>query len=1473
MDNAGNTVLHLAVSMNDVAFASLLLLKGADPNTVNRGGITPTIIARRMKFKRLIKVLKKHGGKVPPEEEKIAMSLGAPVPRRKSTKKGLAANGGDMYSQPKSMLLTGSSKDLLLDGGMTPETTLADVHVPGDVPQTPTSPLPSPGGVTEANWSELERPADLLYGFQAFPTSSLPIYNAAYLGLGLEAIETLPLDILNAHDEVGSTALMKASLRGHLPVVKALLLRGANVDLIDYMGNTALVWAALGGNLDVVKTLANHPGISLDGKTQPMHDDWGYAYPVTPLAAAGTVGHTAVMEHLIDAGANINHTFGPNGSRTALMCAAWMRREEAVRLLMKRGAHVPAEAENWLRKGFIYLKRAALDTNAWSGSPGAFARIMAAGGSGGISAESTAPLTINTSTATLPRTRRMSLKDKMSYFSSEEYASLTALEAIMTDSSSPPAFSMASINKSNNSLQAVSENESSASGSNGDLLSAGSGTPRARQARNGNRNRFRHGMNLDKLIGQNPEIIAQLTERVPDRGTELDALWVQVFQHVIQLLIAANQNRKTQFIVISANAIHHAGEIVRAIESLEKSLGAPSTATNSSIRPFSPIGTSGFPVLAATPDSSSSMFASTAVRARIKDLTKMVNNDLPKQLMLTTRIAIGVWPPQHAMSDMIKAANELGRTCRELTDIANMTGLFPVLDKVLELQFSTLAAEEDSGSGTTAAPKDAPAEGTAVMASLSYEEYKRQNDLKVLEEISKQSASVPDAGPSEHRNELSDTEQVEEQRRREQLLDEQFFGQMDQLLLSFVEVMKEIKQAYQNHLKHQYVSLTSTAAHRAEVLIDEIRGYELFANLTDDLMFDNDDAAVLAAKGIATNGFSFPVSVADIWFSVLQEVRNAARNVTMKGKLASGVMPPPNAADEMVRSTIPCLVAVKKLVVIGKEAARKIRRQSFDKVTKRDRWARDVAQNEHVKQLFQLWEAQVLRPQRTYDDEGPAPVAGGAAAASVATSAEPGAEELGMLKDDWEGLVFEPTGDKVAVKGGRLTKLVEWMTSAQNTDPEFVVNFLLTHHSFTTTSELLDLLFRRYSFTAPPALTRAQYDVFLQRKVFPVKRSVCAVLQTWVSILFEEDFTYGSHVGVFKLRDFCEGTVAKDSEVWKKELMGLVERKLNEVTNPPALLSTPTPTGPTPKLPKLPPETDINTLLTANLLYQDLDPIELARQLAIQDLEHFAKIKPHECLDQIWGDKRRKEMGTKDVPVGPTGLGDMIKHTNIVTMWIANCIIRNEDLKARREALRYFAQMAVHCQELNNFNGITALNAAMSNAAVNRLHKTWEAFREKYPKLHEAYLEASSTVSPKGQYANYRKVLKELVPPAVPFLGRYLLTICHPHIFHSIFTSFHVAGVSLTDLTFMELGNPDFLPDTSLINFDKRRKVYQILTGSIQKFQQQPYNLIVVPGIRDFLSGLSNLQLLNDDELYEMSLKVEKKEEELSDEGEEDGDG
>jgi ankyrin repeat protein len=62
----------------------------------------------------------------------------------------------------------------------------------------------------------------------------------------------LPIDILSKH---GQTALLIASLRGNLPLMKFLLDRGANIEAKDNRGNTPLLAAVQYGANDAALIL------------------------------------------------------------------------------------------------------------------------------------------------------------------------------------------------------------------------------------------------------------------------------------------------------------------------------------------------------------------------------------------------------------------------------------------------------------------------------------------------------------------------------------------------------------------------------------------------------------------------------------------------------------------------------------------------------------------------------------------------------------------------------------------------------------------------------------------------------------------------------------------------------------------------------------------------------------------------------------------------------------------------------------------------------------------------------------------------------------------------------------------------------------------------------------------------------------------------------------------------------------------
>lgn len=81
----------------------------------------------------------------------------------------------------------------------------------------------------------------------------------------------------------------------------------------------------------------------------------------------------------------------------------------------------------------------------------------------------------------------------------------------------------------------------------------------------------------------------------------------------------------------------------------------------------------------------------------------------------------------------------------------------------------------------------------------------------------------------------------------------------------------------------------------------------------------------------------------------------------------------------------------------------------------------------------------------------------------------------------------------------------------------------------------------------------------------------------------------------------------------------------------------------------------------------------------------------------------------------------------------------------------------------------------------------------------------------------------------------------------------------MTDLTFIEDGNPDKLKtDERLINFGKRQMTADKIE-EIMNYQRLPYNLAEVPSIQKFIED-NLIDTRHDNELYEQSMRIEPRE-------------
>ena len=125
---------------------------------------------------------------------------------------------------------------------------------------------------------------------------------------------------------IKNLALLNASGRGHLDVVRLLLENGADVNAADISGNTALMRASENGHTDVVRLLLEK-GVDVNAV---------YNHGETALMRASAWGHLDAVRLLLEKGADVNavNDYG----ETALMLASREGHLDVVKLLETYGA-------------------------------------------------------------------------------------------------------------------------------------------------------------------------------------------------------------------------------------------------------------------------------------------------------------------------------------------------------------------------------------------------------------------------------------------------------------------------------------------------------------------------------------------------------------------------------------------------------------------------------------------------------------------------------------------------------------------------------------------------------------------------------------------------------------------------------------------------------------------------------------------------------------------------------------------------------------------------------------------------------------------------------------------------------------------------------------------------------------------------------------------------------------------------------
>ncbi|KAK5129308.1 hypothetical protein LTR08_003612 [Meristemomyces frigidus] len=425
------------------------------------------------------------------------------------------------------------------------------------------------------------------------------------------------------------------------------------------------------------------------------------------------------------------------------------------------------------------------------------------------------------------------------------------------------------------------------------------------------------------------------------------------------------------------------------------------------------------------------------------------------------------------------------------------------------------------------------------------------------------------------------------------------------------------------------------------------------------------------------------------------------------------------------------------------------------------------------------------------------------------------------LKLDHEGEVYyDVKTDPPMLRGGTLTALVEQLTRHDRLDSPFNNTFLLTYKSFTTATELFEMLVKRWTIQPPYGLGGQDLQTWIDRKQKPIRFRVVNILKSWFDNYWMEVNDDASQLLMQRVFTFAKDTVQSTSTPGAGPLMTAIEQRMRgQDASSKRLVLTLSSQAPIPVLPKK----------LKNLKFLDVDALEFARQLTINESKLYGKIKPTECLNKTW---QRKLMPGDPDPA--ENVKALIMHSNQLTNWVAHMILMQGDVKKRVVVIKRFVSIADKCRTLNNFSCLTSIIAALDSAPIHRLNRTWAQVNARTTQTLESMRKLMGSTK---NFLEYRESLHKANPPCIPFFGIYL-----------------------TDLTFIEDGIPGIIKKTQLINFAKRAKTAEVIRD-IQQYQNVPYGLQPVPELQDYI--VHNMGQARDvHEMYETSLQKEPRERE-----------
>ncbi|KAL6077438.1 Son of sevenless 2 [Balamuthia mandrillaris] len=511
----------------------------------------------------------------------------------------------------------------------------------------------------------------------------------------------------------------------------------------------------------------------------------------------------------------------------------------------------------------------------------------------------------------------------------------------------------------------------------------------------------------------------------------------------------------------------------------------------------------------------------------------------------------------------------------------------------------------------------------------------------------------------------------------------------------------------------------------------------------------------------------------------------------------------------------------------------------------------------------------------------------------------------------WSTQETDSTG-KPLLKAASVIKLVEHLTSPNNHEKTFLVDFLMTYPTFMRPQVLLQLLTIRYFKPLPLDYynkTEEEQQTYTKKSLTLLHMRVLQVLKVWIEEYpsqFKDDPQLQRNAEDFieemkeenkniapvfvELLDMLRGQSASllrnEQKEWTEYMLHL------QTSAPKPILSR----GQSRMLSEEKKEkrelmeSQHNVATTEcndheeneeGLNILDFNAQELARQATLIAQEFFRKVQPIECLGQAFN-KSTKQSKAPNIM-------NIVENFNQMSAWVVHEIVKEPKKRNRVAKITKFVQFAQECEKLNNLHTAGVIATGLCSSAISRLKKTWAAVSDK---TKEAFEHLQQMVLMVDNFKHYREKFKTIQPPAVPFLVVFLadMTFGDEGNPNNVSPQQHSLGTSNNEnankanknddiKTENENGNTneneneqmkkeseeanavattkDKKATTELINWEKRRLMARLIRKNLLNFQKTRYVFEPVYFIQRKLLDLPSQDSLDQNLLYSLSLDCE----------------